>query len=127
MDLTPGEKAVLGQIRVLYSAESRRDQQVKALMMQWPPVHCEAYKKAFGALLAKALIQDLDTQIFRITDTGLKAIGVSAVPQPRVQARPVAQPQPAPQPSPRRVAKPSGNPLSRFMSGLLGRTKSAGR
>ena len=54
MDLTPGEKAVLGQIRVLYASEARREHQIKALMMQWPPVHQEAYKRAYGGLLAKA-------------------------------------------------------------------------
>ena len=37
MDLTPGEKAVLKQIRALHATESRREHQLKALMMQWPP------------------------------------------------------------------------------------------
>lgn len=102
MDLTPGEKAVLGQIRVLYATESRREHQVKALMMQWPPIHQEAYKKAYGGLLAKLLIQDLDAQVFRITETGLGAIGV-AVPRPQAQA----------QPEPRRVEeRKSSQPVS---------------
>lgn len=90
MDLTPGEKAVLGQIRVLYATEARREHQLKALMMQWPPIHHEAYKRAYGGLLAKLLIQDVDAQIFRITETGLGAIGVAV---PRTQ----------PPPQPRRV------------------------
>jgi hypothetical protein len=87
MDLTPGEKAVLGQIRVLYATEARREHQLKALMMQWPPIHHEAYKRAYGGLLAKLLIQDVDAQVFRITETGLGAIGVS-VPKTQVQAQP---------------------------------------
>ena len=87
MDLTPGEKAVLGQIRVLYATEARREHQLKALMMQWPPIHHEAYKRAYGGLLAKLLIQDVDAQIFRITESGLGAIGV-AVPRPQLQAQP---------------------------------------
>ncbi len=84
MDLTPGEKAVLGQIRVLYASEARRDHQIKALMMQWPPVHQEAYNRAYGGLLAKLLIQDVGAQMFRITETGLSAIGVA----PRAPAPP---------------------------------------
>ena len=118
MDLTPGEKTVLAQIRVLYSAASAREQQLKALMMQWPPIHCEAYNKAYGGLLAKELIQDLGAQLFRITDAGLKAIGVTTVAQPRLQPRPVAEVRPVPQVSCHKVAKPR-NLLSRFVSGLL--------
>lgn len=114
MDLTPGEKAVLGQIRVLYSAASGRDQQLKALMMQWPPVHCEAYQKAYGTLLAKQLIQDLGAQVFRITDAGLREIGVSTVAQPRLQPRPIAEVRPAPQVAPPAVVKPRGGFLSRL-------------
>lgn len=116
MDLTPGEKTVLAQIRVLYSAASAREQQLKALMMQWPPVHCEAYQKAYGALIAKKLIQDLGTQVFRITDAGLKAIGVTEIAQARPQPRPM--PRPAAPVIPPRV-KSRGNLLSRFMGGLL--------
>ena len=118
MDLTPGEKTVLAQIRVLYSAASAREQQLKALMMQWPPIHCEAYNKAYGGLLAKELIQDLGAQLFRITDAGLKAIGVTTVAQPRLQPRPVAEVRPVPQVSCHKVTKPR-NLLSRFMRGLL--------
>ena len=84
MDLTPGEKTVLRQIRALYATEARREHQLKALMMQWPPIHHEAYRRAYGGLLAKLLIQDVDAQIFRITETGLGAIGVAV---PRTQPR----------------------------------------
>lgn len=101
MDLTPGEKTVLRQIRALYATEARREHQLKALMMQWPPIHHEAYKRAYGGLLAKLLIQDVDAQIFRITETGLGAIGV-AVPRTRLQAQP--------QPVPRRVDERKSGP-----------------
>jgi hypothetical protein len=90
MDLTPGEKTVLAQIRVLYAAACGREQQLKALMMQWPPIHCEAYQRAFGGLLEKDLVQDVGGQMFRITDTGLQAIGVGTVAQARMQPRPMA-------------------------------------
>lgn len=101
MDLTPGEKTVLRQIRALYATEARREHQLKALMMQWPPIHHEAYKRAYGGLLAKLLIQDVDAQIFRITETGLGAIGV-AVPRTQLQAQP--------QPLPRRVDERKSGP-----------------
>jgi hypothetical protein len=93
MDLTPGEKTVLSQIRVLYTAAPAREQQLKALMMQWPPIHCEPYKKAFGGLLEKELVQDAGAQTFRITDPGLRAMGVTTTPKPpRVQPRPAVEP-----------------------------------
>jgi hypothetical protein len=82
VDLTPGEKTVLRQIRALYATEARREHQLKALMMQWPPIHHETYKRAYGGLLAKLLIQDVDAQVFRLTEAGLGAIGV-AIPKPR--------------------------------------------
>ena len=100
MDLTPGEKAVLGQIRVLYAAEARRDHQMKALMMQWPPTHHEAYKRAFAGLVEKVLVEGAGAQGFRITESGLSAIGV-------------ALPKQQPQPQPRRVDQPgSAQPAS---------------
>lgn len=128
MDLTPGEKAVLGQIRVLYATEARREHQLKALMMQWPPIHHEAYKRAYGGLLAKLLIQDVDAQIFRITETGLGAIGVAApragvaVPRTPVQAHP--QPRRAderkssPPVPPADMGKRRGGALSRLLGAL---------
>ena len=120
MDLTPGEKAVLGQIRVLYSTDTGRDQPLKALRTQWPPIHCQAYERAYAGLLAKDLIQDVGAQAFRITDAGLKEIGVTTVAQPRAQPRAAPEVRPAAPVAPRPAVKPRGNLLSRFMSGLLG-------
>ena len=116
MDLTPGEKAVLGQIRVLYATAGTRDQQLKALLMQWPPTHYDAYRKAYGSLLAKELVQDAGGQSFRITDAGLKAIGVSPRPAaPLAAERRVVQPVPAQPVAPVRTRR--GGVLSRFMTG----------
>lgn len=121
MDLTPGERAVLGQIRVLYSNAGARDQQVKALLMQWPPTHYEAYQRAYGSLVARQLIQDADAQSFRITDAGLRAIGAS-IPRASVQVS-VPKPAAAPRVDTKVVsqakAKRAGV-LTRLMSGLLG-------
>jgi hypothetical protein len=119
MDFTPGERAVLGQIRVLYSTAEGRDQHLKALRTQWPPIHCQAYERAYASLLAKDLIQDVGAQSFRITDAGLEAIGVTTVAQPRPQPRPVQEGRPAASVSPCIAVKPRGNLLSRLMSGLL--------
>ena len=88
MDLTPGEKAVLAQIRVLYYNAAKREQQVKALLGLWPPTHYETYRSAFAGLVAKQLISDNGSQLFRITDAGLKTMGIP-VPQPAT--RQVAQ------------------------------------
>ena len=117
MDLTPGEKGLLGQIRLLYEATGR-DQPLRALTMSWPPVHYESYRNAYDRLVAKRLIQD-QNQTFRITDSGLQAIG----------AAPVAAPAPVtPKPVPRSVRKPlqvapkpPASMVSRLFSGLLGR------
>lgn len=83
MDLSPGEKAVLGQVRVLYSQSLQRDQEVKALVLQWPPTHYETYKSAFGGLLDKRMIERTGGEVFRITDTGLTAIGAAAPKAPK--------------------------------------------
>jgi hypothetical protein len=96
MDFTPGERAVLAQIRVLYKIAGERSQQLKALQMQWTPSHYEAYQRAFGSLLARQFVEDSGAHSFKITDSGLRAIGVSA---PRlavhavvgVEERPISQ------------------------------------
>jgi hypothetical protein len=88
VDLTPGEKSVLAQIRVLYYNAAKREQQVKALLGLWPPTHYETYRAAFAGLVAKQLISENGSQLFRITDAGLKAMGI-AVAQPAT--RQVAQ------------------------------------
>ena len=126
MDLTPGEKAVLGQIRVLYSGAGQRDQQFKALMMQWPPTHHEAYQKSYVGLLAKQLIEPAGAQVFKITDAGLNAIGV-AIERPRVRVSGTAERRTFPHmptgdvdQRPRKTHRSGfGNALLRLVSGLL--------
>ena len=88
MDLTPGEKAVLAQIRVLYYNAAKREQQVKAVLGLWPPTHYETYRAAFGGLVAKQLVSENGSQLFRITDAGLNAMGIAV---PQTAARQVAQ------------------------------------
>jgi hypothetical protein len=103
VDLTPGEKAVLAQIRVLYYNAAKREQQVKALLALWPPTHYETYRAAFAGVVAKQLVSDNGSQLFRITDAGLKAMGI-AVPQPA--ARQVAQRTAVQQASPPAATRP---------------------
>ena len=117
MDFTPGERAVLAQIRVLYK-EAGRDQQVRALTMQWPPTHHETYRNAFSGLIAKRMIQDLGAQAFRITDAGLKAIGVALAPAQPVPPR-VEQKRPAAPVQRQVAAKPRASALGRLVKGLL--------
>jgi hypothetical protein len=86
MDLTPSERAVLGQVRVLYDNAPRRDHPLKTLTAQWLPLHYEAYKTGYAGLLARRLIQhDDERHSFKITDAGLKIIGVAvSKPSPRI-------------------------------------------
>lgn len=119
MDFTPGEKAVLGQIRVLYASSARTDQQMKALTMQWTPTHYESYRQAYGSLIAKRLIDDNGGQVFRITEAGLRAIGVAPRPQLQPAARAtLAHPAPGPL---KAEPKPSNGMLRRAFGLLRGR------
>ena len=122
MDLTPGERAVLSQIRVLYSTDARRDQQIKALALQWTPMHYEAYKKAYARLVAKGLIQDADAQLLRITDAGLEAIGVAAArPQPQVRRNDERPAQPvASREADKKPIKPAASGVRGALSRLAG-------
>jgi hypothetical protein len=114
MDFSPGEKAVLGQMRVLYQTAGR-EQQVKALTSQWPPTHFETYRTAFAGLAAKQLIQDRGAQTFTITDAGLRALGVTP-PAPRVETPQPVRRTEAPAPA----SKPRAGGLRRLVKGLFG-------
>lgn len=119
MELTPGEKTVLAQIRVLYRTGGR-EQLVKALIAQWPPSHYETYRGAYAALVEKQLLEETSAQAFTITESGLRAIGVTPA-KPRIPAPRAPQPLPVVQPAPQPLAaKPRGSALSRLVKGLLG-------
>jgi hypothetical protein len=122
MDLTPGERAVIGQIRVLYSAAAQRDQQLKALTMQWTPTHYETYRAAYASLVGKRLIEDAGTQLFRITDAGLNAIGVAvARPQPQVRREDERPAQPvASREADKKPIKPAASGVRGVLSRLAG-------
>jgi len=118
MDLTPGEKAVLGQIRVLY-AEGAVEGLLSALIRQWPPAHYQAYSNSYAGLLAKRFIELKDAQTFKLTELGRKALGIApasspAAPPRKIERRPIRL---------RPVSAPEVRPsvMSRFVRSLLGR------
>jgi hypothetical protein len=116
MDLTPGEKGLLGQLRLLHDAAGR-EQALRALTASWPPVHYETYRNAYAGLVSKGLIEDKN-QSFRITDAGLRAIGATPVAAPAAVAAKVA---PRPVQEPQAMPKAPASRVSRLFNGLLGR------
>ena len=116
MSFTPGEKAVLAQMRQMHAASGMREQQLKTLTTQWPASHSETYGKAFQALIAKGLVRHDGGQMFSITDAGFGTIGAAIPkpqPEPAVKIAPVAKANP--QPPLQQVKKPS------LLSRLMGR------
>ena len=113
MSYTPGEKAILAQLRHLWSSTGVREQQVKILVTQWPASDVETYSKAFQTLISAGLIDHTGGQTFHITDAGLLAIGAEI---PKPQPKPAS----APKPAPAAVREP---PKKRpgFLARLLGR------
>jgi hypothetical protein len=78
MELTPGERAVLNQLRELYANSSKRDHPLTAVTRQWPPLHYEAYENVLTGLVRRELAQAANNgQAVRITDAGLSALGVT--------------------------------------------------
>lgn len=78
MELTPGERAVLNQLRELYANSSKRDHPLTAVTRQWPPIHYQTYESVLAGLLRKELAQAANNgQAVRITDAGLRALGVT--------------------------------------------------
>ena len=114
MSYTPGEKAVLAQLRHLWSSTEVREQQIKILVTQWPASHVETYSKAFQTLVAIGFIEHTGGQTFTITDAGLLAIGAQ-IPTPQVAA-PVAAKKSAPV-----VVQEPPKKRSGFFARLLGR------
>ena len=113
MSYTPGEKAILAQLRHLWSSAGVREQQVKVLMTQWPASHVETYSKAFQTLISAGMIEHTGGQTFTITDAGLLAIGAEI---PKPQPKPAATPKAAPI-----VVQEPPKKRSGFLARLLGR------
>lgn len=75
MDLVPSERAVLGQVRVLFLEGSLRTYRLKALTSRWPVLHYDAYSGGYDGLVRKGLIAgSTDGQAFSITNAGFRAM-----------------------------------------------------
>lgn len=75
MELIPGERAVLRQIRDLFLEASLRSYRLNMLTARWPATHYDAYRSGYAGLVGKGLIeQSPDEQFFSITNAGLRAM-----------------------------------------------------
>ena len=80
MELTPSERAVLGQIRVLFLEASGQAFRLRELTSRWPVLHHDAYRGGYAGLMKMGLIAgSADGQGFSITSAGLKAMAVAPV------------------------------------------------
>jgi hypothetical protein len=86
MDLTPGERAILNQLRQLHMASATRVHPMTAVTCQWPALHYEAYRSSFSGLIGKRLVQpEANGQLVRLTEAGFQVLGL-AVPPGAVKA-----------------------------------------
>lgn len=77
MELTPGERAMLGQLRELYAATSKKEHALGTITSQWPAMHVEAYKGVLRGLVDKKLLEAADKgRAVRITEAGAQAMGI---------------------------------------------------
>jgi hypothetical protein len=75
LDLIPGERAVLMQIRDIFLEGSARIYRLNMLMARWPAGHLDAYKGGLVGLVKRGLLAESpDGQAFTITSAGLKAL-----------------------------------------------------
>jgi hypothetical protein len=80
MELTPSERAVLGQIRVLFLEASGRTFRLRELTSRWPVLHHDAYSGGYAGLIKIGLIAgSADGQGFSVTSAGLKAMAVAPI------------------------------------------------
>lgn len=98
MDLTPGERAILNQLRQLHMACATRVHPMTAVTCQWPALHYESYRSSFSGLIGKRLVQpEANGQLVRLTEAGFQVLGL-AVPPGFAAVK--ATPQPAPKETP---------------------------
>lgn len=91
MDLTPGERAILNQLRQLHTSSSTRTHPMTAVTSHWPALHYEAYRNSFAGLIGKRLVKpEANGQLVRLTDAGFQALGLPLPPAPAI--KPAAEP-----------------------------------
>jgi len=122
VDLTPGERALLGQLRDLYSSTSKREHPLGTITGQWPPIHYEAYKDVLKSLVARRLLDAVGNgHALRITDEGFQAMGLRAPADDSTQTidlKPFPKREPAPTAA--RPPSPRTEPAKPRSSGKLG-------
>jgi hypothetical protein len=78
VELTPGERAMLGQLKALHASTSKRELSLTAITSQWPAMHLEAYKGVLRGLVEKKLLEGCDKgRSVRITDAGALLMGIA--------------------------------------------------
>ena len=81
MDLTPGDRAILNQLRQLHMASATRVHPMTAVTCQWPALHYEAYRSSFSGLIGKRLVQpEANGQLVRLTEAGFQVLGLAVPP-----------------------------------------------
>jgi hypothetical protein len=96
MELTPSERAVLGQIRVLFLEASGQTFRLRELTSRWPVLHHDAYRGGYAGLMKMGLIAgSADGQGFSVTSAGLKAMAVAPVTAERAPTSAARTPGPA--------------------------------
>ena len=103
MDLTPGERAILNQLRHLQTSSATRVHPMTAVTSHWPALHYEAYRHSFSGLIGKKLVQpEANGQMVRLTAEGFEALGLAVPPPPAVAVRRAAPKAPPPAATPAR-------------------------
>lgn len=75
VQLSPGERAILRQIRDVSLHQGARVHDLSALVEGWPAAHRAAYRQAYDQLVAKGLlVPSTNGEAFSITNPALKAL-----------------------------------------------------
>src|SRR5687768_10041830 len=133
MELTPGERAILGQLRDLYTSTSKLEHPLPTITSQWLPPLFEAYKGVLSGLVTKGFLRATNQgRSVEITAEGLKAMGIQIAsarasvapsPPPRTQTVPgkvsatsKSEPKPARHPEPKQKPRTSATKIVAFLA-----------
>ena len=93
MELTPGERAILSQLRDLYTSTTKLEHPLQTITSQWLPPVFEAYKGVLSGLVAKGFLRATNKgRAVEITAEGLKAMGVRIAAESPAQSVPPSPP-----------------------------------
>jgi hypothetical protein len=78
VELVPGERAVLRQVRDLFLEASVRTYRLNMLTSRWPATHYEAYERGYVGLVKRGFISaSAANGLFSITNAGMKAMATA--------------------------------------------------